>query len=375
MTTESRLSVGIVGAGMIGRTLAWQLMLRGHKITLFDQGQISPLSNVSAAYTAAGMLSPLSEADAVEPEIVELGLQSLALWPSYVAQLDHDVDFQQRGSFILAHPQDQSELRKYHHHLNTYSHLAQQMENVDRCFLDTHAPALSERFDHATYIHNEAWISPQAWLNALAEILSDAGAMLVSHAKVHSIKSHSLVHDNTRYSFDSIIDCRGLGAKPDLAQLRGVRGELMWLHAPEVKLRHLVRLMHPRYRLYLVPRQEDIYLVGATQIESDNCQAITVRSTLELLSAAYSIHSGFGEARVLQSRVNCRPALPDNMPLLSYKQNVMRINGLFRHGVLLAPLITELAIAALENSASPYRHCYAFIQRGTYNFHVNSEPA
>ena len=103
--------------------------------------------------------------------------------------------------------------------------------------------------------------------------------------------------------------------------------------------------MHPRYRLYLVPKGwDDLYVVGATQIESNDQGPITVRSSLELLSAAYSLHAGFAEARVVDSRTNCRPALNDNLPQIQQKGNTLRINGLFRHGFLLAPIVAEQAL-------------------------------
>ena len=90
-----------------------------------------------------------------------------------------------------------------------------------------------------------------------------------------------------------------------MPELRGVRGELIELRAPDVKISRLIRLMHPRYRLYLVPLyKNDHYLIGATQLESEEAGPITVRSTLELLSAAYSIHRGFSEAEIIETKTN-----------------------------------------------------------------------
>ena len=161
--------------------------------------------------------------------------------------------------------------------------------------------------------------------------------------------------------FDYVIDCRGLGAansntddnkieqhSDDVSlsttpDLRGVRGEVITLYAPEVELKHAVRLMHPRYKLYIAPRHNHHFVIGASQIESEDTGPITVRSTLELLSAAYSIDAGFGEAKIVKTATNCRPAYPDNLPKVHFNQRVMRINGLFRHGYLLAPMLAEQA--------------------------------
>ena len=145
-----------------------------------------------------------------------------------------------------------------------------------------------------------------------------------------------------------VIDCRGLGAKVDIKNLRGVRGEVIWLEAPEVNITHLVRLMHPRYRIYIVPRKNNHYVIGATQIESDDSREISVRSCMELLSAAYSVHTGFGEARIINTRANCRPALPNNLPQIHHENGLIRVNGLFRHGFLLAPTLAQEIILALS---------------------------
>ncbi len=133
-----------------------------------------------------------------------------------------------------------------------------------------------------------------------------------------------------------------MGAKQQLSGLRAVRGEVIRVRAPEVQLNHMVRLMHPRYRLYLVPKPDQEYVLGATQIESEDYSPISVRSALELLSALYAIHPGFGEARILESLSNCRPALPDNQPVIRTQDGLTEINGLFRHGFLLAPALADI---------------------------------
>jgi len=110
--------------------------------------------------------------------------------------------------------------------------------------------------------------------------------------------------------------------------------------------------MHPRYRLYIVPRRDDLYLIGATQIESEDSSEITVRSTLELLSAAYSVHPGFAEARIVKSDVNLRPALADNQPKIIHQPGLLQVNGLFRHGYLMSPAIAKEVAAIIAQGDS-----------------------
>lgn len=111
-----------------------------------------------------------------------------------------------------------------------------------------------------------------------------------------------------------MIDCRGLAARDILPDLRGVKGEMLVIRCPDVTLTRPVRLLHPRIPLYVVPRGDGVYMLGATMIESEDRRRITVRSMLELLSAAYAINPAFGEAEVLEIGVDLRPAFRDNLP-------------------------------------------------------------
>jgi glycine oxidase len=158
-----------------------------------------------------------------------------------------------------------------------------------------------------------------------------------------------------------VIDCRGLGAQSSWNQskqaLRGVRGEVLRLYAPEVKLRRPTRLIHPRYPIYIAPKENDIYVVGATEIESDDVSEMSVRSAMELLSAVYTVHSGFAEARILEMATQCRPTLQDNLPAIHIKKdpglsNLIMINGLYRHGFMIAPAVLDCALEILEYGES-----------------------
>ena len=102
--------------------------------------------------------------------------------------------------------------------------------------------------------------------------------------------------------------------------------------------------MHPRHSVYIVPRPDEHLIVGASEIESEDRSSVSLRSTLELLSAAHSAIPQLAEARIVHLESNLRPALPDNMPLLEQARGLTRMNGLYRHGWLLAPALVEQAL-------------------------------
>jgi glycine oxidase len=148
-----------------------------------------------------------------------------------------------------------------------------------------------------------------------------------------------------------VIDCRGLAARDALPELRGVRGERLVVHAPEITLARPVRLLHPRHPLYVVPWGDHRYMLGATVIESDDTRPITVRSALELLGMAYALHPAFGEAEILSAGAGVRPAFADNVPHIVVEGRTLHVNGMFRHGFLLAPILARLVADHLAGGA------------------------
>ena len=125
---------------------------------------------------------------------------------------------------------------------------------------------------------------------------------------------------------------------------------MLVIHCPDVTITRPVRLLHPRIPLYIVPRGDGVYMLGATMIESEDSGRITARSMLELLSAAYALNPAFGEAEVLEVGVDLRPAFPDNLPRIRRLGGRIYANGLYRHGYLLAPALARgVADLALNN--------------------------
>ena len=145
------------------------------------------------------------------------------------------------------------------------------------------------------------------------------------------------------------IDCRGLGARSQLPGLRGVRGERLIVCTREIAFSRPVRFLHPRQPLYVVPWGDGRFMLGASVIESEDAGPVTVRSALELLGAAYALHPAFGEAQIVGMGAGLRPAFADNVPKVAVRGGTIHVNGLFRHGFLLAPALAELVADYLES--------------------------
>lgn len=346
------MNIGIAGAGLIGRLLAWQLLRRGHRVTIFDRD--TSAGNLSAARVAAAMLAPYSEAVDGEREVFDWGRESLVRWPQLLAELkadtQRDIYFQQLGSVVIAHAQDRSNLDHFQQLLQRYipDHLSN-VDNLDGEQLSSLEPELTPQFNGGLYLNGEGTLDNRELLDALAYAIRELGGQWRQKVEATSVSSGSIECGSELFSFDLAIDARGFGAKPQLSDLRGVRGEVLWVRAPEVYLSRPVRLMHPRYQLYIAPKRDHVYVIGATQIESESLAPITVRSSLELQSALYSVHTGFAEASVLDAFANCRPAFTDNLPRIDSEPGLLRVNGLYRHGYLLSPYVLDLALQACES--------------------------
>lgn len=343
----------IVGAGLIGRLLAVALAKRGAHVNLYERDGSDALG--SPARIAAAMLAPLAESAITESNVVSMGIYSLPRWKQLIAELAKPVYFQQDGTLILWHRQDAGNAERFTSHLEHNSALNKSLSSPQR--LDSKAlqeiePSVADRFSHGLYLPDEGQLDNRQLLEAL---LVELQLMKVTCHWNHPADPETLQIDPQQ--FDAVIDCRGLGAKEALSNLRGVRGEVIRLYAPEVKLRRPTRLIHPRYPIYIAPKEDDVYVVGATEIESEDLSPISVRSAMELLSAVYTVHSGFAEARILEMATQCRPTLKDNLPEIHFqeelgKANLMSINGLYRHGFMISPAILDCALEILSAGQS-----------------------
>jgi glycine oxidase len=347
-------TVGIAGAGLLGRLLAWQLARDGHAVTVFDPApQPEPRfdGQGAAGFTAAGMLSPVAELDNAGPEIARLGLRSIRRWREIVPLLPGTPFFAERGSLLLAHRADLGAAQRVLARLGDagVEGLAQP-QALPQAQLARMEPALHGA-GHAWWLPGEAQIDAPAVLQALQ--LAAPGARWCWGRRVESVAPGVLhVQQQGRLVFDWVFDVRGTGARPDLP-VRGVRGETVWLHAPGLSLSRPVRLMHPRHPVYLVPRPGEHLIVGASEIESEDRSEVSLKTAVELMAAAHSVLPALAEARIVRLDRNLRPAMPDHRPVLDVREGIVRINGLFRHGWLLAPALVDDALAAAQLQAVP----------------------
>jgi glycine oxidase len=323
----ARLDITIVGAGIFGLWQALELTRRGHAVTVRET--MPEAQSGGASRVAGAMLAPYCEAEAAEPVVKELGVLGLEMWKTAFAHVT------QRGSLVVAAARDLSELRRF-------ERMTEMHRGVDALEIGELEPDLADRFGRGLFFATEAHVTPRHAIAMLIGELKRLGAQLVFGQAVSEPLWRAAPAGGV------VIDCRGLAGRAELPTLRGVRGEMLVVRTREVVLTRPVRLLHPRFPLYVVPWGDDHYMVGATVIEREDTTPMTVRSALDLLGTAYALHPAFGEAEIVEMSVGVRPAFPDNVPKVVVGKRGLAVNGAFRHGYLMAPALARVAADYLE---------------------------
>jgi glycine oxidase len=309
--------ISIIGAGIAGSWHALLFAQAGHTVTLHERSDAAMTESTS--HWAGGMLAPWCEAESSEPVIGRLGIRSLDLWRQHFPQTPF------RGSLVVAHARDRADFERF-------AKLTTNHRRIDARALSELEPALEGHFRDALFYPDEGHVEPRRVLPELHARIAQAGGAIQFNSDADADDLDGIV-----------IDCRGLAARDTEHELRSVKGEMIVVETSEVGLSRPVRLIHPRFPLYVIPRGDGRFMLGATSIESEDT-GVSVRSALELLGAAYAVHPAFAEARIVEFGSGLRPAYPDNLPRISIEQERIAVNGLYRHGFLLAPALAELTL-------------------------------
>src|SRR3984893_10570375 len=239
---DSPVSISIIGAGIAG---AWQALLfaqAGHAVTLHERSDAGMTESTS--HWAGGMLAPYCEAEASEPVISRLGIRSLDLWREHFPHTPFN------GSLVVAHARDRADFERF-------AKLTTGHRRLDAQGISEIEPSLEGRFREGLFYADEGHVEPRRILPELHARITAAGG---------AIKFNS---EPDAEDIDGIVfDCRGLAARDTQRELRGVKGEIILIETDEVELSRPVRLVHPRWPLYVIPRGGNRFMLVATSIES-----------------------------------------------------------------------------------------------------------
>lgn len=354
-------NVIIIGGGVIGLGIGWQLAKAGLSVSLFERDRVGQ----GASWAAAGMLAPFSEAHTEEPELLKLGCESLTLYPKWVEELQADsgitIDYRVDGTLIVGIEQDDTDQLQ---HL----YRAQQLLELDVQWLTGRKardiePSLSPRVSCAIRCETDYHVDNRLMVNALKHVYQKYGGKLYEKCSVKRIeiedRAATGIHTEGEYhDADIVILAAGcwsteIAGIPDNIRppVRPVKGQMLALQMEDgIELNTVIRTIRARYptSVYLVPRVDRRLIVGATTEEMGFDTRLTVGGMFELLRGAWEVVPGLYELPIIETWTGLRPGSRDNAPILGTTpiENLIYATGHYRNGILLTP-ITAYAITHL----------------------------
>lgn len=356
---ESGGDVAVIGAGIIGLAVAFELAGRGASVRVYDTHEPAK----AASWAAAGMLAPRTEhlPDAPLRQICE---ESLALYSDFVESVSSaggvDPHLRLDGILHAAYSEDSfAQLQSWQGELHAQGHHAQVLSREETLRTE---PALGKHIAGALLVHGEGQIDNRRLGRAL-----DA-ACVARGVRVHSgVKSLALECDSRRVlgirsdlgyvAVNAVVNAAGAwaahvhGVPEDcVPQVHPVKGEMLAIEIPAGFMRLTTWIPHG----YLVPRSDGRLLVGATAKDAGFDTRVTAGGIEALLHAAVTAVPALREFTVSETWAGLRPGTPDERPFLGATplQGYFLACGHYRNGILLAPATARLLADALEGSGA-----------------------
>lgn len=348
MLSERR--VAIIGAGVIGASIADALACRGVRVTMFDMRA----PGAGASQASAGVLAPFIEAKPGSP-LLALGVRSLAMWDGFMAGVRQrapgsEVEYARTGTLDVALSAGERA------HLKTAAvWLASEgvaHEWLEGQALTTRAPAVSSAAAGALCIPDHRIVNVTALVRALVHAARLSGVVCVTPTEILQVDQAKDTVEvrigDERHLFDDVVIAAGSWTRrvrvsgAPVFPVRPIRGQLLhlrWSDGP--------RPAHSIWgsRCYTVPWSDGSVLVGATVEDVGFDERSTVAGVRELLDAVSDLLPSAAHASLEAVRVGLRPATLDHLPLLgplTSHPRVVLAAGHYRNGILLAPLTADI---------------------------------
>lgn len=353
----------IVGGGVIGLSIAMRAAEAGVRACVIERG--APAGGATGV--AAGMLAPVGEASWGEDALLELGRESLQMWPRFAADVESlagmSAGFRRTGALHVALDRDEAEELDRRHELQRRLGLESERLRPSGC--RELEPGLATAVTAGVYVPGDSAADPERLAEALVEALRAAGAELISGSGVLGADSSSggwelTLADGGRLAGEQLVVATGAWTgseawSPDEMRppVRPVKGQILTLRgsADAPACEHIVA----GDRIYLVPRDDGRLIAGATVEERGFDTTITAGGVLELLREAFRVLPEVAELELVEARAGLRPGTPDNAPAIGRDQSggAILATGHYRNGILLAPVTAEAVTALLTGRTPP----------------------
>ena len=349
----------VVGGGVIGCALARRLALAGARVTLLERDE----PGTHASWAAAGMLSPLAEADEPGP-FLDLLRDSRSLYPAFAAALEAEsgigVAYRTEGSLLVAlTPEDEGVLEERWRWQRAAGLPVEPLTAAEALALE---PALAPATRAALRFPEDHQVDNRLLARALAAAVKGAGVQIRTGTEVREVTREGeratgvATARGERVGAGAVVVAAGswagaIGGLPRPLPVFPVHGQLLALGAAPPPFRHVVHSP----RVYLVPRSERV-VVGATTERVGFAKAVTAGGMLSLLAPALEALPALRDTPLAETWSGLRPGTPDGLPVLGADPEVAGLfyaAGHYRNGILLTPVTAELVAEAVLGSPSP----------------------
>lgn len=368
--TPDRPDFLLLGGGVIGLSIAYELAGRGHQVVVIEKGELGR----EASWAGAGLLPPANQAAALEPQEQLRGL-SHRLFPEWSAQLREetgiDNEFEVSGGLYLA--RDRGEASSLRVACQQYEEEGVKVERLDGGQLAEYFPHVAEpeAVLDAFYLPGEAMVRNPRHMKALAQGCRRRGVELLEHTEVArwQFSGGSVVAAETaertikpsviclaagawsQILADQLLDQGKFTGRMQRPEIEPIRGQLVLLDAGERFFRSPIN----EGIRYLVPRQDGLVLVGATVEEAGFDKSNTPEALEDLTRFARTLIPQLADAPVVKTWAGLRPASVDRYPYLGKLpgvENVYLAAGHYRSGLHLSPA-TAIVMAQLMCGETP----------------------
>lgn len=342
----------VVGGGVAGLATAWELARRGIETRVFERGPAQGAPG-AASRAAGGMLAPSAEVRFEEMGLHHFAAESLRRWPRFAADLEAasgvPVGYRDEGTLVVAVDRDDAEaLRRLYRFQREQGLAVDWLTQAEALDLE---PFLSPRIAGAVRAAGDHQVDNRAVMDALLAALGASGvAAVATCAEVAAVEPDQerpavRLASGERHQAECVVLAAGAWVRavaglPQPLPVRPVKGQMLSLGMePPFALRHVVRTL----RGYLVPKSDGRLVIGATAEEMGFDHRVTGGGVFRLLEAAVEAVPGIEELPLVETWAGLRPAARDHLPLLGAgaAPGVVAAAGLFRHGILLAPVAAQ----------------------------------
>ncbi|MGH9713945.1 MAG: glycine oxidase ThiO [Candidatus Acidiferrales bacterium] len=339
--------VAIIGGGVIGGSIAFELAAEKLSVVLLDRQQ----PGQEASWAAAGMLSPGPDSPEALP-LVPLGKKSLQLYPEFVSAVEEasgqPTSFMRVGT-LQVFPDSNAEAER-ERMVAEYGGLGLRIEAISLNDARKLEPSIGPASQAAAWLPEEAVVDPRLLTNAVIAAARHRGVEVRRDSPVTSVlregsRSNGVVAGGERIAAKFVVMAAGafsggIDWLAGYAPTHPVRGQMLALRPKDVQLQKVLRSENG----YLVPRSDGRIIAGSTLENAGFDKHVTPSGICQILGAALELVPGLANAEIIETWAGLRPGTPDQLPILGPTdfEGLLIATGHYRNGILLAPVTAKL---------------------------------